>query len=192
MSGSGDCNKKGGDEEERVELSLNGDENTLSFDCRYSAGKEAGLSSREKVSELSSCAGKDGSELAGDVLRVEPSWMDEGVPAVSLYKESSVGLVPDDAVVAPSNGPNSSAFGSESQAGEYARKGMRIGDPHMGGMPPSSGLISSSCSLWESGEASPMETSSSSPSLEAMSTVLAPSVSSSSSDDCPGEALGRG
>ena len=164
-------------------MSLNGEENTL-FDCRYSAGKEAGLSSRENVSELSSCAGKEGSEFGGDVL--EPSWMDEGVPATSLYSESSVALVPDDAVVAPSNGPNSSAFGSESQAGEYAR----MGDPHMGGMARSSGLIS--CSLWESGEASPMETSSSSPSLEAMSTVLAPSVSSSSSDDWPGDALGSG
>jgi hypothetical protein len=168
-------------------LSLNGEENN-------SAGKEAGLSNREKVSELSSCAGKEGSEFGGDVL--EPSWMDEpeGVPAASLYKESSVGLVPDDAVVAPSNGPNSSAFGSESQAGEceYARKGMRMGDPHMGGMARSSELISSSCSLWESGEASPMETSSSSPSLEAMSTVLAPSVSSSSSDDWPGDAFGSG
>ena len=173
-------------------MSLNGEENTL-FECRYSAGKEAGLSNREKVSsELSSCAGKEGSEFGGEVL--EPSWMDEpeGVPAVSLYKESWVGLVPDDAVVAPSNGPNSSAFGSESQAGEYARMGMRMGDPHMGGMARSSGLISSSSSLWESGEASPMETSSSSPSLDAMSTVLAPSVSSSSSDDWPGDALGSG
>lgn len=127
----------------------------------------------ENGEELSSWAGNEGRE--------------EGVPAASLSREPDVGLVPEDAVVAPSNGPNSSGLSSESQAGEYAHSAMRMpGDSHMGGMAPPSVLLISLC---ESGEPSPMDTSSSSPSLEAISTVRAPSVSSSSSD-WPGDSVG--